>query len=509
MADSPDGYKDLIRGYEIELDGLLKQGTYKPVFLYHVLLFNVLPLLGLALPRGRGGQYARKGVFVLCIAIAIQAFRNQRALIGGNGYMLGLMTAWWLIWNAILFAFSDLERDFKRIERKPVDLQLQDRNETEKDNCTNTFVWQSYPEKIGHRLDWSAGLLFNLRGPEWNWRAPHLGPLPQSVHTQLHSGFSYARVKAQDDATYISGKQRLQAAFRTFLKYYLVLDFLKVVMMRDPYFQGIASVNSPPPFPFSYLTIHPLLVQFYHIFLSAFGVFAALEFVTALSPIFFLGLALAFPNASRKLTAAPLGAAWVYADTFGPFLEPILDHGLAGCWGRWWHQLFRFGFTATALWILSLLPTKLSSITQVRRVTFIVVAFSVSGFVHACGSFTQFTETKPISGPFLFFSLQGVGILGEKAFKRYMSQLLPLARTPRWLKRTANFVFVFCWLFYSGVLVADDFARGGLWLMEPVPFSFLRGLGIGLEGHGWWCWTEPWFRYWSDGTYWGSGIRVI
>ncbi|KAJ5981286.1 hypothetical protein N7522_013707 [Penicillium canescens] len=508
MAEPCHGYKDLIHSYEKQLDGLLEQGIYKPVFLYHVLLFNVLPLIGLVLPPGKGGQYARKGLFGLCIAIAIQAFRNHRALVGGNGYMLGLMTAWWLIWNATLFVFSNLEHDFKRIERKTAGLQLQD-GAQETCDCKDTFIWQSYPEKFGHRLDWSAGLLFNLRGPEWNWRAPHLGPLPQSVHTQLHSGFSCAKFKAQDDATYISGKERFQAAFRTFLKYYLVLDFLKVFMMRDPYFQGVASVDSPPPFPFSYLTIHPFLVQFYRLFFSSFGVFVALEFVTALSPMFFLGLALAFPNAARKLTAAPLGAPWVYANTFGPFLAPILDHGLAGCWGRWWHQLFRFGFAATARWILSLLPVKLSSHSQVRRVTFIVVAFSVSGFVHACGSFTQFTETKPVSGPFLFFSLQIVGILGEQLFKRSIYPILPLSGTPRWLRRTANFVFVFCWLFYSGFLVADDFARGGLWLVEPVPFSLLRGLGIGLQGHGWWCWTEPWFRYWSDGTYWGSGIRVI
>jgi hypothetical protein len=506
---NPRGYKDLIHNYEKELNDLLEQGTYKPVFLYHVLLFNVLPLIGLVLPRGKGGQYARKAVFALCIAVAIQAFRCQRILLGGNGYMLGLMTAWWLIWNATLFVFSDLEHDFKRIERKPVDRKLQDVAQNKNYNCKDAFVWQSYPENFGHRLDWSAGLLFNLRGPEWNWRAPHLGPLPQSVHTQLQSGFSCAKFKAQDDTTYISGKERLQIAFRTFLKYYLVLDFLKVFMMRDPYFQGIASANSQPPFPFSYLTIHPFLVRFYRIFLSGFGVFAALKFVTALSPLFFLGLALAFPNAARRLSAAPLGASWVYADTFGSFLAPILDHGLAGCWGRWWHQLFRFGFTATARWILSLLPVKLSSHSQFRRITFIVVAFAVSGLVHACGSFTQFKDTKPISGPFLFFTLQSVGILGEQVFKGSIFPMLPLAGTPRWLRRTANFVFVFCWLFYSGFLIADDFARGGLWLMEPVPFSPLRGLGIGLQGHGWWCWTEPWFRYWSDGTYWGSGIRVI
>jgi hypothetical protein len=41
------------------------------------------------------------------------------------------------------------------------------------------------------------------------------------------------------------------------------------------------------------------------------------------------GLWLAFPNGAKKLTAAPLGASWLYSDTFGPFFTPILDEGSA------------------------------------------------------------------------------------------------------------------------------------------------------------------------------------
>ncbi|KAJ5470133.1 hypothetical protein N7530_007490 [Penicillium desertorum] len=315
MADPRYGsYTDVAKNYGRRLDSLLEQGIFKPVFLYHVVIINILPLIGLVIPRSRGGQFVRKGLFVLCIAIAIENLQNRRAIIGGNGYMLGLMTAWWLVWNATLFVFTNLEHDFKRIERKPVDIKSQNDAEIENSTvrksldssdptCTqrdnNLFVWRSYPEKFWHRLEWSAGLLFNLRGPEWNWRASHLGPLPRPIHKQLHSGFM-GRVNAHDPSTYPSGKHRLQAAFRKFFISYLVLDSLKVIiLMPDPYFRGFISADSLSPFPFFYftsITLHPAIAQFCHRLYSAISVYVAIEFVTSLNPIFFLGLSLAFPK---------------------------------------------------------------------------------------------------------------------------------------------------------------------------------------------------------------------
>ena len=532
MADTRYGSYKLAKNFERELDILIEQGIYKPMFLYHVVIIHTLPIIGMVIPRRRGGQHVRKALFALCIGIAIEILQNRRAIIGGNGYMLGLMTAWWLIWTATLFIFTDLEHDFKRIERKPCGVQPQkntqfNKNENgaaekpldsstslSKRHDTNAYIWQSYPAKFLHRLEWSAGLLFNLRGPEWNWRTPHLVPLPRSIHAQLHSGF-LEKIKAQEDSTYPSGKERLRATFRKFFISYIVIDILKtIILMPDPYFQGIAPADSisPPPFPFFYFTglaIHPVLAKLCRCIYSAGSVFFALEFVTSLNPMFFLGLSLAFPNGARKLTATPLGASWLYSDAFGPFIQPVLDDGLAGCWGRWWHQLFRNGFMNTARWILSLLPASLAFHPQFKRVTYVVVAFCISGFVHACGSRTQIASTYPVSGTFLFFALQSVAIMAEQVFKTTIFPRLPLGGTPRWLRRTANFLFVFCWLMASGSLIADDFARGGLWLMEPVPISPLRGLGFGLPGEGWWCWRDPWFRYWSDGSYWGSGIRVL
>ncbi|KAJ5986454.1 hypothetical protein N7451_010819 [Penicillium sp. IBT 35674x] len=526
MADPRISWsRSLVRQNEHDLDTLLQQGTFKPLLLSHVVFFNCLPWIALVIPKRRGGRYFRPVVFALSLAIALEVLRSQRALLGGNGYMIGMMVGWWLVWSATLFVFSDVERDFQRIERVASsetpnsngnELNAQSRSMLGRNNCpvptpedtaAAQFRWQSYPSKLSHRIEWCAGLLFNLRGPEWNWRAPRLGRLPRTVHTNLHSGFLASSLR-EENGVHISAKSCLSKAFRTFLISYLTLDALKVIMIRDPYFRGTLVADAMPPFPLSFLASIPLGIRFYHCFVSCMGVYVALAYVTSLNPICFLGLSMAFPNASRKLTAAPLDESWLYADTFGPFISPVLDDGLAGVWGSWWHQLFRHGFVSTARWISSLLPGAWGTYPAMKRVIYIVVAFSLSGFVHACGSYTQFTETRPLRGPFLFFLLQSMAILIEHTIKAVVLPKLPLGRTPRWLRRTANGLIVFFWLLYSGAFIADDFARGGLWLMEPVPLSPLRGLGL-ANGQGWWCWEGEWFKYWSDGTYWGSGIRVV
>jgi hypothetical protein len=42
-------------------------------------------------------------------------------------------------------------------------------------------------------------------------------------------------------------------------------------------------------------------------------------------------------------------------------------------------------------------------------------------------------------------------------------------------------IVVLVWCILTGPLVADDLAATGLWLYEPVPVSFIRG----LKGEGW------------------------
>ncbi|CAG8235721.1 unnamed protein product [Penicillium salamii] len=118
-------YRNLAKHFESELDSLIEQGVYKPIFLYHIVIIHALLMIGLVIPRSRGGHHIRKVLFAICVSIAIDIFQNRRAVVGGNSYILSLMTAWWLIWTATLFIFTNLERDFQCIERNPSTEQIQ------------------------------------------------------------------------------------------------------------------------------------------------------------------------------------------------------------------------------------------------------------------------------------------------------------------------------------------------------------------------------------------------
>ncbi|KAI9041652.1 wax synthase family protein [Aspergillus affinis] len=535
MADPlPSSYLHILRSRRVQFESLIDHGHVKPVLLWHlVAFFLVLPASSLLIPRSTRACYLRPLILVLHLGISVETLQSRRTLLGANGYIVGLIVAWWSIWVMTLLVFHDAERDFRRIERRPLgkgNSQEESVSERSKQHIIRNpgaqnakpqrppneeypepLAWQTYPRSWSHRFNWVMGLLLNLRGPEWNWRISSVGPFPASIRTQLHPKHRQSRSQEQrkKPPNYSDGRARIRAVAFGFLNAYLALDAIKVLMMRDPYFWGIVSLShSPPPPPISYiLPPIPGLFCVYRLALSGIGIYAALDFVTALNPLFFLGLSCAFPNASRALTAVPLDAPWLYPEAFGPFLASVLDHGLAGCWSRWWHQLFRFGFLSTAQWLISWLPRRLASHAGIRRFLLTLIVFSLSGLIHASGSYTQFEETRPLSGTFLFFLLQGAGLL----IQDLASRILPSKSLPRWLCRTANASFAFGWLVFSGGYIADDFSKGGLWLTEPLPLSLLRGLGLGLgvEGEGWWCWSEPWFKWWDDGTYWGRGVRLM
>ncbi|KAA8647614.1 hypothetical protein EYZ11_003220 [Aspergillus tanneri] len=518
-----------LRDRRLQIDSLIQQGHAKPVLLWHLVLFFTPLALVLLIPRRQCTPYLRSLALVLTLGLAVEAIQHRRASLGANGYILGVAVAWWCIWTATLLVTHDVERDFLRIERR-----LCAKNETRDDpdgdfvvvsneswreplqrlvsECQESLVWQPYPRSWSHRLGWVLSLLFSMRGPEWNWRISSIGPLPSSVTVQLDSARRPSRLLGECQAfpACRNGRGLLRATAWVFLRSYILIDMMKVLMIRDPYFWGVVSPPPPPPTPISYiLPAIPSVFRVYRLALSGLAIFTALSFVTALNPLIFLGLSLAFPNASRSVTTTPLDAPWLYPETFGPFVTSVLDHGLAGCWGRWWHQLFRFGFLSTAQWFLSFLPTPLVYHPGLRRLVLAMTVFSMSGLIHACGSYTQLGTTRPLSRTFMFFFLQGVGVAVQSLATTALSCLFPSRCLPHWLRRTTNVTFVVVWLLFSGSYIADDFAAGGVWLVEPLPVSPLRGLGLGVEGERWWCWNEPWFQWWDGGSFWASGLRVV
>ena len=141
---------------------------------------------------------------------------------------------------------------------------------------------------------------------------------------------------------------------------------------------------------------------------------------------------------------------------------------------------------------------------SLARILQVTIAFALSGSLHAAGSYTQFADTKPLR-PFLFFMVQGLGSLGQ----RTVTRSLGTKNLPQWLRRTGNGLFVLIWAYYTGPLLADDFARGGIWLFEPLPFSLFRGLGLGSQEDGFNCWHGKWFRLWNRGRWWERGFAII
>lgn len=547
---NPVSYNTLAQRFHDRLDTLTEHGDTKPFFLWHMLVLFGLPLSALLVLHYDGSRFIRRSIFALILGVAFDLIKYRRSQLGANGYMLGVLTTYWVIWCATLLIFNDVEKKFKRIERRtaPANVGPEDSGfidmdkDGDVDSCdvqtsgsdggpTPTYnpgpnndsakrqgygepksqkevlIWQAYPQSFLHRLNWAFDLLSNMRGPQWNWRVSTMGPLPASVNAQLNPG-KRDTSRELNDSEVLDARTRLKIAFASFVKSYLLLDFVKVLMMRDPYFIGMVSPGIPPPFPFNYLSDIPSGITLYRHMLTGYGVYIALSYGTSFGPPIFLGLSVAFPNFARAITSVPLDAPWLYTDTFGPFFKSALEHGLAGCWGRWWHQLFRVGFTNAGRWILSLLPQRLATNNNIRRAVIAFVAFSLSGLLHAFGSYTQLGDTRPL-GPFMFFILQAVGITIEDTFKRIILPSVLPYKLPRWLRWTGNVLFVYFWLTTTGGYAADDFARGGMWTTEPIPVSPIRGLDLGVQGEGWWCWKEPWFRRIRGEQWWESGLQVL
>ncbi|OKL64409.1 hypothetical protein UA08_00215 [Talaromyces atroroseus] len=543
-----DTHFHLISEREKEFNGLFRTGAFSPLLLQHVFATFALLIIPLVI-RHRNFYHSRLlryGFHAIITVLSLYTIREVRFLGPANGYAVGLITTWFYIWSSTMLIANNVQRDFKRIEKEPEEVTKNTReNDVSKQSdppeavnqcrtpshsgqvVLKVYRWQPYPQQLSHRVDWVCDLIFNFRGPNWNWRLRSLPPLPEAV---IRDTEDQARSSKQRGTRLTDCKPsvRLQYAFRAFLRDYIALDFLKLLLMRDPYFWGFVDNPLPPPWPFSILAFSPALVRAYRLTASLAAVLFALDIITSLNPIFFLGLSLAFPSFSRSITHQPLDEAWLYPESFGS-AAAVLDHGLIGTWNTWWHQLFRFGFSECSRFIsdLLLLPCNqkqgdnnnnddndknhTSFYKSARRILQVMLAFSLSGLVHAMGSYTTFADSRPWNA-FLFFFIQGLGVLIQSFFEiTVIPKVMPLISSsppPRWLIRTTNLGLVISWFYFTGPLIADDFSRSGIWMFEPLPISPLRGgLRLGVEEDRWFCWRGSWFERWSGDTWWHSGIR--
>lgn len=274
---------------------------------------------------------------------------------------------------------------------------------------------------------------------------------------------------------------------------YILLDFLAVFLIKDPYFMyGPDHGLELPPL---LSRLPPWLLLLYREFFSLGGIYAPIQAIFNLHDLYqFFAFSPLFPAR---------GELWQYTSIFGSFSH-VLDRGLAGWWGSWWHQTFRLQFVAPAKYLID--HGYLNKKTLLTQVITMYISFFQSGLLHAAGSVSCMRDTKIWRSP-CFFLLQPPGIVLQLAVNHTIDRYLP--GTPRRLRQAFNLVSSLAWLYLTAPFFTDDIASTGLWLLEPVPISPLRWLGFGHPNDHWWRWNRELFPTWhSDKSWWKSGLQM-
>ncbi|KIV80941.1 hypothetical protein PV11_08406 [Exophiala sideris] len=520
----------------------------------------------------------RYATFALILFHSLYLNVRRRTLWFAGGYGIGLATDWGIIMSAALLVFNDPARDFRRLETRPAEastdvvangtagmltptkvkvdtdvvangsarmLATSTGNASANIDLTQrrvpgvytstdtkqpsfpgsgqaasqpyTLIWQGFPYNKGllHLIDWTVDLTTSFRGPNWNHRISTLGAIDASLPPDP-SANGHADGSSQPTAVPKQSLRALQLrALQDFVISYLLLDLLKTTMITDPYFLGLSPLNSTTPW--SWLArlneVIPFATRFVRLWVSMTGVITALTFIFSLSPLFFT-IILPKLVGVTTLTKSPLLEPWMYAPFWYPVTTSILQSGLAGFWGKFWHQMFRYGISEPSRVLIEWL--KIDKRGQAARMIQLTLAFSLSGSIHTAGSYTTFslTQSHPFSGALSFFFTQGVGVLLQSTLIKFLYRYVPQTRSlPRIVKQSTNLAFVLGFLYLTGPLLADDFARCGIWLFEPVPISILRAAGFGPGGkdEGWWTWYQEgskWVGWHKGDGWWDSGLAI-
>ncbi|EXJ73013.1 uncharacterized protein A1O5_04162 [Cladophialophora psammophila CBS 110553] len=486
--------------------------------------------------------------FVIILSQGIYTVCHRRTLWIGAGYGIGLLTAWGVIMAGALLLCNNVARDFRRLEMRALKTETAASDRTRSaalswstdlsqgvamtnrkvanvhpssdtkqifpekpPSQSYELVWTGFPYNSGwfHVTDWTVDLITSFRAVGWQHRIPTVGPIDPSIPRDTSEVVSTIRV-SNDKSRALQWR-----ALRGFVTTYLVVDFLKTVMITDPYFMGLTPLESPSPWPWLARAndIIPIATRWVRSWTTLFAVVFALQFIFSLSPLFFATILPALVDVT-KITKAPLLEPWMYPNYWQRLSTSVMYSGLAGFWGKCWHQMFRFAVSEPSRVLVEKLH--LNPRGQAARTIQLLMAFTLSGSIHASASHTAFSlvVSRPFSGALLYFFLQGVGILVQSFVVKLLQRHVPwVKKLPLAVRQTVNALVVVTYLYFTGPLLVNDFAACGLWLYEPVPISFFRGLGFGPGGkdEGWWTWNQEGSRFiglWKGDRWWKRAVAI-
>lgn len=543
-------------------------GEYDPFLYPWDSLFALFLLLAVALtPRlpARLGVAMRWLAFALISAHSLYIVVHRRTLWFAGGYGIGLCASWGTIMSGALLLCNDVGRDFCRLEAREILLETSkvtsngstmSSASSKTEHVSNThidlkrrkvpgvytatdtkqppfsdsekaatkpynLVWQSFPHDSSwsHVIDWTVDLVTSFRGVGWNHRIRTLANIDAPIPPIPALGRHQPKRDVDDSQPTAIPGRTLRAMQRRavvdFVVSYFVLDFLKTTMVTDPYFLGLEDLESPSPWLWlSAATIAiPFAARFVRLVMSLAGVVAALTFIFSLSPLFFTVILPAVVDVSQ-ITRSPLLEPWLYPPQWYPLTTSVLQTGLAGFWGKFWHQMFRYGISQPSEAFIhrqGLDPHGIGA-----RIIQLLIAFGLSGTIHAAASFTAFSlvQTHPLSGPLSFFLMQALGVFTQTLAVKILHRGVPWIKSlPSVVGRTINVLVTLSFLYFTGPLLANDFSRSGIWLFEPIPVSVLRGLGFGPGGkdEGLWAWSQDgskWVGWWRGKGWWETGMAI-
>lgn len=524
----------------------LDHGVYTPF----ILPLDLLPVISCAVaialsPRERyKSLIVRWAAALISFAHMLWRWPQARTIGLACGYGIGLSGFWGLIMIVNLLLIHDPATDFERIEYVPESEDLspglhvnghasstardtsekpngiisraQRRSATQKsghsqlvDGATvaSRLRWQSRPARGRHLVDWTIDLMTSFRLINWSMRISI-----KTYNAQPPEG-KPIQFSEKAKSSNVGAMSRLQkSAITSFLTYYIILDLLKTALMTDNYWLGLAPLDSPSAW--SWLrgleVIIPGSTKFCRLGISLTAVVSALTIIFSLNPLFFgTIIPRLFGQDIYNYTRCPLEEPWMYPPQWGSMFKTVREKGLAGMWSTWWHQMFRFGISEPSRLLIAKL--QLNPRGRLARFVQLFIAFGLTAGIHAFASSTTFSiiPGKP-RDPFLFFISQAVGITLQTEISRVLNSAVHF---PKPIRQTGNLAFVVVFLWYIGPWLADDFARCGIWLFEPLPFSIFRGLGFG-PGDVWAPWFQGsevwnWIGLWKGKHWYDSGLAIL
>lgn len=468
-------YAATINLYRLQSEQRIRRQEISTLVFPHDFLNYILLIVYLYFPR-RLSLASRILFFVAIVALSVLSLMESRTLGLAYGVLAGISSSWCIALSANLIFLYQPARDFKR--KLAYDTTYID--ESTKGTHAHEQRWQTMPDHLPEKLFWILDLIGSLRALHWSY-----GQSPEST-------VEANRLKGSRKAPKVPlfgwnlGKLVLVI---------LCIDCLKEIIAMDPYFWGCLD-HEPPDYVKS-LSATATFVQTYRMLVALGVMYSSIQFLCTVEVLLFV-------NLLGPSIAGSWSHGWAHRPLLGT-LNSICNRGLQGFWGGWWHQLFRLTFVAPANAMIDKLSIERESL--VARALVLVISFSFSGIIHACGSYTMWGESKPMYS-FTFFAIQPAGIMIQIMGREILRWLGILNRTPRPIRMVTNFLYTALWLLQTFPLLADDFARGGLWLLEPFPFSVLQSLGFGNEARSHDLWLGYGLQLHIGRRWWQVGLAA-